>query len=322
MQKRILVVDDEEMNLVVAKGVLGSYGIQVDTCQSGKEALERCGNTPYHMIFLDHMMPGLDGVETLRRIRETNNGIYRDRPVIALTANTISGAREMFRNEGFSEFVPKPIERSVLERVLNKVLPKECIHYSSAPQINQDWADVGPVIRYRRAEDEQPSMAETAVKEEGLSNAGREVGEERSSKAERKAGEGSSSKVEREVEEERSSKAEREVKEERSPIQERAGEEDNQPAEERAAEDKRSYMAERAGKENAQEPAVTERSKTQEENVRIGKMMQEKIWRTAWGVCTGYPAMEQSLRKRIRIRMDFGMKPTVRGVGSMCPSTV
>ncbi|MCI8784518.1 MAG: response regulator [Dorea sp.] len=268
---KVLAVDDEEMNLVVAKGVLGGYGMQVDTCLNGKEAIERCSKISYDVIFLDHMMPGLDGVETLRRIRETNNGIYRDRPVIALTANTISGAREMFRNEGFSEFVPKPIERSVLERVLNKVLPKECIHYSSAPQINQDWADVGPVIRYRRAEDEQPSMAETAVKEEGLSNAGREVGEERSSKAERKAGEGSSSKVEREVEEERSSKAEREVKEERSPIQERAGEEDNQPAEERAAEDKRSYMAERAGKENAQEPAVTERSKTQEENVRTDR---------------------------------------------------
>ncbi len=235
------------MNLVVAKGVLGGYGMQVDTCLNGKEAIERCSKISYDVIFLDHMMPGLDGVETLRRIRETNNGIYRDRPVIALTANTISGAREMFRNEGFSEFVPKPIERSVLERVLNKVLPKECIHYSSAPQINQDWADVGPVIRYRRAEDEQPSMAETAVKEEGLSNAGREV------------------------EEERSSKAEREVKEERSPIQERAGEEDNQPAEERAAEDKRPYMAERAGKDNAQEPAVTERSKTQEENVRTDR---------------------------------------------------
>lgn len=130
---KVLAVDDEEMNLVVAKGVLGGYGIQVDTCLSGKEAIERCSKIPYDVIFLDHMMPGFDGVETLRRIRETNNGMYRDRPVIALTANTISGAREMFRNEGFSEFIPKPIERSVLERVLYKVLPEECIHYNVAP---------------------------------------------------------------------------------------------------------------------------------------------------------------------------------------------
>ncbi len=131
---RVLAVDDEEMNLVVAKGVLGSYGIQVDTCQSGQEALERCCNTPYHMVFLDHMMPGFDGVETLRRIRELNGGMYEDLPVVALTANTISGAREMFRNEGFTEFIPKPIERAVLERVLRKSLPEECIEYNPTPE--------------------------------------------------------------------------------------------------------------------------------------------------------------------------------------------
>ena len=128
---RVLAVDDEEMNLVVAKGVLGSYGIKVDTCLSGKEAIERCTNASYDIIFLDHMMPGFDGVETLKRIREVNNGMYQERPVIALTANTISGAREMFRNEGFTEFIPKPIERAVLERVLRKVLPKQSIQYET-----------------------------------------------------------------------------------------------------------------------------------------------------------------------------------------------
>ena len=130
---RALAVDDEEMNLVVAKGVLGSYGIQVDTCLSGKEAIKLCSETSYDIIFLDHMMPGFDGVETLRRIRQLNNGIYQELPVVALTANTISGAREMFRNEGFTEFIPKPIERAVLERVLRRVLPKNCIRYSAEP---------------------------------------------------------------------------------------------------------------------------------------------------------------------------------------------
>lgn len=127
----VLVVDDEEMNLVVAKGFLDSYGIQTDTCLSGKEAVKRCTQVSYDIIFLDHMMPGFDGVETLRRIREINNGAYQDLPVVALTANTISGAREMFRDEGFTEFVAKPIERTVLERVLRRILPKRCIRYSS-----------------------------------------------------------------------------------------------------------------------------------------------------------------------------------------------
>ncbi|MEY8360408.1 response regulator [Anaerotruncus colihominis] len=139
---RALAVDDEEMNLVVAKGVLGSYGIEVDTCLSGREAIERCGSSSYDIIFLDHMMPGFDGVETLKRIRELQNEIYRDLPMIALTANTVSGAREMFRSEGFTEFVPKPIDRTVLERVLRRVLPKSCIRYSVRPTVDAGAAHV------------------------------------------------------------------------------------------------------------------------------------------------------------------------------------
>ncbi len=130
---RALAVDDEEMNLVVAKGVLGSYGIEVDTCLSGREALALCEDTAYDIIFLDHMMPGFDGVATLKRLRELGGGMYQDLPVIALTANTVSGAREMFRSEGFTEFVPKPIDRTILERVLRKVLPKDRIEYSKNP---------------------------------------------------------------------------------------------------------------------------------------------------------------------------------------------
>lgn len=134
---RVLAVDDEEMNLLVAKGVLGSYGMQVDTCSNGKAAVERCTQTAYDIVFLDHMMPGFDGVETLRRIREICNGIYKDLPVVALTANTLSGAREMFRHEGFSEFIPKPIERIVLERVLRRVLPEDRIRYDAEPAVSE-----------------------------------------------------------------------------------------------------------------------------------------------------------------------------------------
>ncbi len=126
---RALVVDDEEMNLVVARGILDSYGIRIDTCLSGAAAVEQCVGTMYDLIFLDHMMPGMDGVETLKRIRAMKEGMYQNLPIIALTANAISGAREMFKSEGFTEFVPKPIERSVLERVLRRVLPEQCIRY-------------------------------------------------------------------------------------------------------------------------------------------------------------------------------------------------
>lgn len=142
---RVLAVDDEEMNLMVAKGVLGSYGMHVDTCLSGREAVERCASTPYDIVFLDHMMPGFDGVQTLKQIRSINNGIYQELPVIALTANTISGAREMFRNEGFTEFIPKPIERAVLERILRKVLPRDSIQYVEGPGNAEQQENMTPL---------------------------------------------------------------------------------------------------------------------------------------------------------------------------------
>ena len=164
---RALAVDDEEMNLMVAKGVLGNYGIEVDTCLSGKEAIAQCGTTAYDIIFLDHMMPGFDGVETLKRIRELRNGMYQDLPVIALTANTVSGAREMFRSEGFTEFVPKPIERMVLERVLRKVLPKSCIQYSVTPANGEMPAQELPEAARSVPADspEKPGPAETPARQ-------------------------------------------------------------------------------------------------------------------------------------------------------------
>ncbi len=165
---RALAVDDEEMNLVVAKGVLGSYGIEVDTCLSGREAVSQCqcGSRTYDIIFLDHMMPGFDGVETLKKIREIQDGNYQDLPIIALTANTVSGAREMFRSEGFTEFVPKPIERTVLERVLRKVLPKSCIQYSArpdAPELPFDEAGAAPETKAAEVLVEDPNPAEPTI---------------------------------------------------------------------------------------------------------------------------------------------------------------
>lgn len=167
---RALVVDDEEMNLVVAKGVLGSYGIQVDACLSGKEAVERCSRAAYDILFLDHMMPGMDGVEALRRIRELNKEMYQDLPVVALTANTVSGAREMFRNEGFTEFVPKPIERAVLERVLRKVLPGDCIQYGTNTAEREKDVEGGSQepAGVAGSQEEEPSLLYDQLEEAGI----------------------------------------------------------------------------------------------------------------------------------------------------------
>lgn len=119
---KALVVDDDQMNLMVAKGVLKTYGIEADTCLSGEHAIEKCIFTDYQIIFMDHMMPGMNGIVAMQKIRELRNGHYKQIPMVALTANAVSGAREMFLGEGFDEFVSKPIELTTMTRVLRKVL--------------------------------------------------------------------------------------------------------------------------------------------------------------------------------------------------------
>ncbi len=131
---RALVVDDEPMNLMVAEGILKDYQMQVKTAESGIRALELCEREEFDLVFLDHMMPEMDGVETLKRIRKMHTEEGRTFTAIAFTANAVSGAREMFLREGFDEFVSKPIEYMELERVLKKVLPKSLVTF-----VDRDW---------------------------------------------------------------------------------------------------------------------------------------------------------------------------------------
>ncbi len=128
---RALVVDDENMNLIVAKGIFSDYGMSVTTVTGGLEAIRKCEEEDFDIIFLDHMMPDMDGVETLHNLRTLERSKGKTLTIVALTANAVSGAREMFLSEGFDGFVPKPIEYSDLERVLKKVLPKSAIDYIS-----------------------------------------------------------------------------------------------------------------------------------------------------------------------------------------------
>lgn len=126
---KALVVDDEPMNLLVAEGILKGYQMDVKTADSGKMALRICEKSDFDLVFLDHMMPEMDGVETLRRLRKIKADSDRQLTVIAFTANAVSGAREMFLKEGFDEFISKPIEIAELERILKKVLPKSAYTY-------------------------------------------------------------------------------------------------------------------------------------------------------------------------------------------------
>lgn len=126
-QARILVVDDNAMNLKVALGLLKPYRMTILTAESGAQAIEMVKSQDYHLIFMDHMMPGMDGVEALHIIRELEGDYYKNLPIVALTANAVTGAREMFLSEGFQDFVMKPIEMNSMERCLRQWLPQELI---------------------------------------------------------------------------------------------------------------------------------------------------------------------------------------------------
>ena len=124
---KILVVDDNEMNLKVAKNLLGLFGITPSLCDSGFEAIECLRKERFDMILLDHMMPKMDGIETFKRIKEENL-VDPDTAVIALTANAINGAREQYLEAGFNDYLSKPIEIEQLEEQIKKWLPESLLN--------------------------------------------------------------------------------------------------------------------------------------------------------------------------------------------------
>ena len=139
----VLVVDDNQMNLRVAEELLANYEIKVTTASGGKEALEKVSQAEYDFIFMDHMMPEMDGVETLRNIRHKIGTYYQKVPIIALTANAVAGTREMLLDEGFTDFLEKPIESSVLERVIKRTISSDKIIYRDEVVPQQETADLG-----------------------------------------------------------------------------------------------------------------------------------------------------------------------------------
>ena len=126
-EANILIVDDVLTNLKVLKGLLTQYRVQVSLCKNGETALEAIKTSRYDMVFMDYLMPGMDGMETMKRIRELSaqDSYYADVPIVMLTANAVSGMREFCLENGFNDFMPKPVDMIQLNAVLERWIPRE-----------------------------------------------------------------------------------------------------------------------------------------------------------------------------------------------------
>lgn len=122
---RVLVVDDVKINLTVMKGLLKDINLKLDTASSGMMALKYLDKKKYDLVFLDHRMPEMDGVEVLRALKERKDSVNIDTPVIALTANAVAGARETYIGEGFVDYLSKPVDSGKLEKMLIEYLPPD-----------------------------------------------------------------------------------------------------------------------------------------------------------------------------------------------------
>jgi CheY-like chemotaxis protein len=147
---KILIVDDISTNLRVAKELMAPYEMNIHTCLSGSEALNLVKNHRYDLVFMDHMMPGMDGIEATSFIRnlKSEDGYYQDLPIIALTANALSGQREMFLENGINDFLAKPIDIQRLDEILEKWLLAEKLVVSTYPHrhdAKQDKTEALPI---------------------------------------------------------------------------------------------------------------------------------------------------------------------------------
>ncbi|MBR6381668.1 MAG: response regulator, partial [Lachnospiraceae bacterium] len=133
---RILVVDDNDMNLKVARGLLKRYEVVPELCDSGRKSLDLVKEKQYDLILMDHMMPGMDGVEATRTILETIPSAAHT-PIIALTANAMEDARVLFKQAGMKDFIAKPMDLAELIAVVKKWLPPERILENEAQEADE-----------------------------------------------------------------------------------------------------------------------------------------------------------------------------------------
>jgi signal transduction histidine kinase/FixJ family two-component response regulator len=124
---KVLVVDDADVNLLVFANLLKNTKIKIDTASSGVEMLQMVRMNHYNMIFLDHRMPGMDGIEAFHNMKKMTDGLNFNTPVVALTANAVLGARQLYIDEGFNDYISKPIDTVRLEQILLEYLPPDLV---------------------------------------------------------------------------------------------------------------------------------------------------------------------------------------------------
>ena len=138
---RLLFVDDTAMNLEVIKGLLKKTGIQLDTVLSGKAALEKVTQHVYDILFIDHRMPEMDGIETLHAMQSLKGNLCAGKPCIALTANALTGVRKMYLDEGFTDYISKPVNPDKLEEMIRAYLPPDYLEAADGDETEQPDTD-------------------------------------------------------------------------------------------------------------------------------------------------------------------------------------
>ncbi len=172
---KLLIVDDNEMNLKVAKGLLAPLGMQIDVAENGKEAVDMICTKDYHIVCMDHMMPVMDGVEATRTIRALGDTKYQSLPIIALSANATTEARELFVASGFTDFVAKPIKLQELCTAIRKYLPEELVITESLDELAEEMgiASVDNQNQSEYGEDVEEILSiEGLDVKEGIQNSG------------------------------------------------------------------------------------------------------------------------------------------------------
>ena len=121
----VLVVDDTAVNISIFKGLLKRTLVQIDSATSGESAVDLTEHRRYDTIFIDHMMPGMDGIETFKAIRASESNLNHDTPVIMMTANVASDSKEIYTSIGFSDYIGQPVDPLLLEAMLKRFLRQQ-----------------------------------------------------------------------------------------------------------------------------------------------------------------------------------------------------
>lgn len=147
---RVLVVDDNPVNLKVARGIMSAYGLNVDTASGGQESIEMCRNCNYNIVFMDQMMPDIDGMQAMQQIRQLNShyALQGEGKIIVLTANTIKGMRDVLMKQGFDEYLGKPLNIERLESLLCQFIPKENIVFETQDVVADEASKESEEITY------------------------------------------------------------------------------------------------------------------------------------------------------------------------------